>query len=219
MSDSFIGLVMHYIAMLKPYTKFLSQGTTWVQVDKGSADVRASVKTPSGFVAVGSVVANASCWSMLKGGLTVNVSGPGDLYFEIWVDNVSFQPFTQEEWKGHHNESADQKNKKPVTVTAADKDGKPIAGAKVTVNPTQSGFPFGMAINAAILKNTDYQKWFASRFTVTTFENEMKWYGTEYTQGHEDFSVADAMLEFAKKNNVHVRGHNVFWDDQKLVSC
>lgn len=54
-----------------------------MQVDKGSADVRASVRTPSGFVAVGSVVANASCWSMLKGGLTVNVSGPGDLYFEV----------------------------------------------------------------------------------------------------------------------------------------
>ena len=106
-----------------------------------------------------------------------------------------------------------------VNVTVVDANGKPIAGAKFTVDPIRPGFPFGTAINQAILRNPDYQKWFASRFTVTTFENEMKWYGTEYTKGHEDYSVADAMLAFAKQHGVHVRGHNVFWDDQKLVSC
>ncbi|KAF2294420.1 hypothetical protein GH714_011263 [Hevea brasiliensis] len=43
----------------------------------------------------------------------------------------------------------------------------------------------------------------------------MKWYSTEPSQGKVDYSVPDAMLQFAKKNNVLVRGHNVFWDDPK----
>jgi GH35 family endo-1,4-beta-xylanase len=100
-----------------------------------------------------------------------------------------------------------------ANVKAVDENGKPVSGAKVSVDPVRAGFPFGNAINQAIINNTDYQKWFASRFTVTTFENEMKWYGTEFTEGHEDYSVADAMLAFVKKNDVQVRGHNVFWDD------
>ncbi|KAJ1686960.1 hypothetical protein LUZ63_018350 [Rhynchospora breviuscula] len=194
--------------------------SAWLQVDKGTADVRAVVKTPNGFIAAGTIEAKASCWSMLKGGLTVNISGPAELYFEsnnstseIWVDSVSLQPFTLDEWRSHHNNTINQVRKKMVSVTALDAKGKPLAGAKFTVYPIRPGFPFGTAINQAILWNPEYQKWFANRFTVTTFENEMKWYSTEYTQGHEDYSVADAMLAFARKNGVHVRGHNVFWDD------
>lgn len=41
----------------------------------------------------------------------------------------------------------------------------------------------------------------------------MKWYSTEATQGHEDYSVADDMLQFAKRHQISVRGQNVLWDD------
>ena len=56
-----------------------------------------------------------------------------------------------------------------------------------------------------------------SRFTVTTFENEMKWYSTERSRGKDDYSVPDAMLQFSQKNNVKVRGHNVVWNDPKYL--
>jgi hypothetical protein len=59
--------------------------SAWLQVDKGSADVRLSVKTVSGFMAAGSVVAKESCWSFLKGGLTVKTSGPAEIYFEVII--------------------------------------------------------------------------------------------------------------------------------------
>jgi hypothetical protein len=52
-------------------------------VNKGSADIRLSVKTVSGFVAAGSVVAKESCWSFLKGGITAKSSGPAEIYFEV----------------------------------------------------------------------------------------------------------------------------------------
>ena len=42
-------------------------------------------KTASGFMNAGTVRAEAGCWSMLKGGLTVNVSGPAEDYFEVKV--------------------------------------------------------------------------------------------------------------------------------------
>jgi GH35 family endo-1,4-beta-xylanase len=75
------------------------------------------------------------------------------------------------------------------------------------------GFPFGSAMNKNILSNTAYQNWFASRFTVTAFENEMKWYTNENAQGKENYNDADGLLQYSKKNNIGVRGHNIFWDD------
>ncbi|KAF5951839.1 hypothetical protein HYC85_009783 [Camellia sinensis] len=57
--------------------------SAWLQVSLGNAKVAAMFKTPSGFEHAGWVVAKSGCWSMLKGGLVVNASGPSHLYFEI----------------------------------------------------------------------------------------------------------------------------------------
>ena len=43
--------------------------------------------------------------------------------------------------------------------------------------------------------------------------NNMKWHSTEPTQGKEDYSVADSMMQLMKQHNILVRGHNIFWDD------
>ena len=94
----------------------------------------------------------------------------------------------------HHNETA-------------------LEGTTVLINQISSDFPFGCSINHHILTSEDYQNWFASRFKYTTFTNEMKWYSTEIEQGVENYTVADAMLEFTKQNNICVRGHNIFWDN------
>lgn len=52
-------------------------------MSNGSVPVTAVFKTNSGFLYAGSIVAESNCWSMLKGGLTVNSSGPAELYFEV----------------------------------------------------------------------------------------------------------------------------------------
>ncbi|KAM7275348.1 hypothetical protein ACFE04_017214 [Oxalis oulophora] len=86
--------------------------SAWLQVSHGEAPVTAVFKTISRFIPAGAIVAEATCWSMLKGGLTVNVSGLAQIYFdskntsvEIWVDRISLQPFTEEEWKSHQDQS------------------------------------------------------------------------------------------------------------------
>nr|GEW45057.1 carbohydrate-binding, CenC-like protein [Tanacetum cinerariifolium] len=159
---------------------------------------------------------------MLKGGLTVNESGSALLYFQsknasidIWVDSVSLQPFTQEEWKSHRYQSIDKFRKSNVKLQAVNSEGKPLANRTLTIAQKFANFPFGCAINKNILANSDYQNWFLSRFKYTTFENEMKWYTNERVQNQEDYSAADALLEITKSNEVQVRGHNVFWDDPK----
>lgn len=96
-----------------------------------------------------------------------------------------------------------------------DKQDKPLANATISIVQKKLSFPFGSAINQNILTNTAYQNWFTSRFTVTTFEDEMKWYTNEPSQGNEDYSAADAMLKFAQQHGVQVRGHNVLWDDPR----
>ncbi|KAL6213245.1 hypothetical protein ACLB2K_012692 [Fragaria x ananassa] len=195
--------------------------SAWVQVSNGSdVPVTAVFNTPTGFVHAGITIAESNCWTMLKGGLTVNASGPAELYFEsentmaeIWVDSISLQPFTQEKWKSHQYQSIEKIRKSKVKIQAVDAHGNPLPNATISIEQKGGSFPFGCAMDKLILSNTAYQNWFTSRFRVTTFENEMKWYSTETSEGHQDYSGPDAMLRFAKQHNIAVRGHNVFWDD------
>lgn len=110
-----------------------------------------------------------------------------------------------------------QFRKRRVKIQAVDREGNPLPNASISLRQWRPGFPVGCAINQNILNNVAYQNWFASRgFTATTFENEMKWYSTEQTQGRVDYSVPDAMMQFAGRHNLVVRGHNVFWDDERF---
>ncbi|KAK3035724.1 hypothetical protein RJ639_033426 [Escallonia herrerae] len=194
----------------------------WLQVSHGNAEVAAMFKTPAGVKNAGWVIAKHDCWSMLKGGLTVTDSGPAQLYFEskntlveIWADSISLQPFTQEQWRSHQDISTEKYRMRKIKIRAIDAQGNPLTKAKVSIKQRKRNFPFGCAMNQNILSNKAFQDWFTSRFKVTTFENEMKWYSTEKSPGKENYSIPDAMLQFAQKHHIAVRGHNVVWDDPK----
>ncbi|TKY67694.1 Endo-1,4-beta-xylanase 2 [Spatholobus suberectus] len=193
--------------------------SAWIQVSEGNVPVTAVVKAATRFKFAGAIFAESNCWSMLKGGLTADTSGPAELYFEsnntsveIWIDSVSLQPFTEEEWRSHQAQSIEKARKRKVLVRAVDEQGNPLPNATISFVLKRPGFPFGSAMNSYILSNRLYQNWFTSRFTVTTFENEMKWYSNENAPGRENYAAADAMLQFAKQHNIAVRGHNIFWD-------
>ncbi|KAL4181541.1 hypothetical protein AMTRI_Chr12g237850 [Amborella trichopoda] len=203
--------------------KILYETSGWIQINEGSTTVNAVIKTADGgFIHCGGVSAKSGCWSMLKGGLEANYSGLAELYFEsqnieveIWVDNVSLQPFSEEEWRAHQTESIEKGRKKAVKLEAVNVRGKKLQGANVILQQTRPHFPFGSAIGQNILSNPTYQNWWNQRFTVTTFENELKWYSTESTANKENYSVADAMFAFTRQHGIPVRGHNIFWDDPK----
>ncbi|KAL1557918.1 endo-1,4-beta-xylanase 5-like [Salvia divinorum] len=192
----------------------------WFQVSHGKAEIAAVIKTEASYEIGGWVTAQSGCWSMLKGGFAVNVSGSAHLHFQsdntavdIWADSISLQPFSKDEWKSHQVQSIQKARKTRVRLQAVDQHGRPLANATVSIKQRSSAFPFGCAINQNILGNTGYQNWFFSRFKYTVFENELKWYSTEQSRGAEDYSTADAIVNLARSRGVAIRGHNVFWED------
>ncbi|KAL7125220.1 hypothetical protein ABFS83_14G102700 [Erythranthe nasuta] len=196
--------------------------SAWLQVSNEDAYIVAIFKTNTSNVYAGWVTAQKGCWSMVKGGLVVNVSGPAELYFEsnntnvdIWADSISLQPFTQQEWKSHQDQSIEKFRKSKVKFQAVDQHGQAIPNATVSIKQNNANFPFGTAINQNILQNGAYQNWFFSRFKYTVFENELKWAETEYNRGVFDYSVSDALVNLAKSHGVTIRGHNVLWDSPK----
>ncbi|KAL7125217.1 hypothetical protein ABFS83_14G102400 [Erythranthe nasuta] len=195
--------------------------SAWLQVSHGKADISAIFKTKNGYRNAGSVMSRKGCWSMLKGGLVVNVSGPAKLYFEsnntkvdIWADSISLQPFTHQEWKSHQDHNIHKFRKSSVKFQVVDQHNQPIPNATVSLKHRRDGFPFGVAINKNIIGNSAYENWFTSRFKYTVFENELKWYANEVQRGVEDYSISDALVKFAQSNGVSIRGHNVFWDNE-----
>ncbi|XP_073128151.1 endo-1,4-beta-xylanase 5-like [Henckelia pumila] len=194
--------------------------SAWLQVSHGEAHIAAMFQTKDSYETTGWVIARNGCWSMLKGGLVVNASGPADLYFQsdnaevdIWADSISLQPFTHEEWKSHQHQSVQKMRKKSMKFQVLDQQGRPISNATVSIKQNGSRFPFGCAMNQNILQNTAYQNWFLARFKYSVFSNEMKWYSTERSPGAEDYSIADSMLRFTQSHGITVRGHCVFWAD------
>ncbi|KAJ0078263.1 hypothetical protein Patl1_37385 [Pistacia atlantica] len=196
---------------------------TWVQISEGSETVLAVFETPDGkLIHGGKVVAKHGCWSLLKGGLVANFTGLVQILLEskntkveIWADNVSLQSFTEEQWRLHQDKSIEKVRKRKVRFQLIYANKTSMEGAIVSIKQIKSGFPFGCGMNHYILKDTDYRKWFPSRFKFTTFTNEMKWYSTEIKQGQENYTIADAMVKFAKQNGISIRAHNIFWDNPK----
>ncbi|KAG8380691.1 hypothetical protein BUALT_Bualt06G0042300 [Buddleja alternifolia] len=195
--------------------------SAWIQVSHGNAYIKASFKTQTEDESVaGWVAGQQGCWSMLKGGIVVNASGPAQLYFEtdenptsdIWITSVSLQPFTQEEWKSHQDQSVEKVRKGKVKFQVVDERDRPVSNATVSIKQTQPQFPLGNVMNERILENPAYAKWFTSRFKYTVFENELKWTTTEHDRrGSVNYTLPDAMLNFTKSHGLIARGHTVLW--------
>ncbi|KAK6241185.1 hypothetical protein SCA6_006574 [Theobroma cacao] len=199
--------------------------SAWIQISKGSETVAVVFKTSDGkLIRGGETIAKQGCWSLLKGGIVAQFTSPVEILLEskntsveIWVDNISLQPFTAKQWRSHQEKSIEKVRKSKVTFQVTFANRTAAAGAIISTEQTMSGYPFGCGMNHQILTSTGYQEWFASRFKLTSFTNEMKWYSTEKKQGEENYTIADAMVKFAKQNGISIRGHNILWDNPKML--
>ncbi|XP_075486041.1 endo-1,4-beta-xylanase 5-like [Primulina tabacum] len=194
--------------------------SAWLQVRDGEAHIKAMIKPKHSNVSIiiGRVEAREGCWSMLKGGFIVDVSGPATLYFEsdlstaeIWGDSISLQPFTYEEWRSHQYGTIEKVRKTKVKLQAVDKAGQPVPNAKVSIKQMEPHFPVGSAITVHILNNTAYQNWFLPRFRYAVFDRNLKWNVVEEVRGIVNYTLPDRLLEFSKEHNLIVRGHTILW--------
>ncbi|GAU36924.1 hypothetical protein TSUD_331970 [Trifolium subterraneum] len=140
--------------------------SAWFQLSEGSDIVSAVFKiNGSELVRGGHVIAKHGCWSLLKGGIVANFSSPADILFEsenatveLWVDSVSLQPFTKEQWRSQQDKSIERLRKSRVRFQVTHPNKTALEGATVGINQTRPHFPFGCGMNHHILTNNDYQK-------------------------------------------------------------
>lgn len=91
-------------------------------------------------------------------------------------------------------------------------------GAQVRVEQLRHEFWFGAALaNQAFgsrQRPEDRQRYldtFRANFNAAVTENALKWHAMEPNQGHVDYTIVDAMLQWTEAHQIPLRGHNVFW--------
>jgi endo-1,4-beta-xylanase len=102
--------------------------------------------------------------------------------------------------------------KRDCTITVLDGANKPMSGVPVSVKQVRHHFGFGAAIPYKILHDSALQKVFLDHFEWAAFENELKWPQTDTSAAGPDYSRADSLLDFCLKNDIKVRAHNLFWN-------
>jgi endo-1,4-beta-xylanase len=108
------------------------------------------------------------------------------------------------------NKSIEQNRKGELIVKAR-------RGQQVTVEQLQHEFWFGCAIPNSLaggMKPDDLKKFkekFLENFNSAVTENALKWAVMEPRKDQENYAVIDSILSFTEKNNIPLRGHNLFW--------
>ena len=77
------------------------------------------------------------------------------------------------------------------------------------------GFLFGCAVNTRLLASDEaYAKLIREQANIVVAENAMKWGPLRPTIDTYSFEQADALVAYAEKNHMKVRGHNLCWHRQ-----
>ncbi len=91
-------------------------------------------------------------------------------------------------------------------------------GSQVNVEQLRHEFWFGCAIPNSLggrgmsAENMEiFKKKFIENFNSAVTENSLKWAIMEPRKDIENYAVTDSILAWTERNNIPVRGHNLFW--------
>lgn len=91
-------------------------------------------------------------------------------------------------------------------------------GSKVTIEQLRHEFWFGCAIPNSLAgrgmtpENREiFKQKFLENFNSAVTENSLKWAIMEPQKDRENYAVTDTILAWTEKNNIPLRGHNLFW--------
>ena len=97
-------------------------------------------------------------------------------------------------------------------------------GAKITVEQLSHHFWFGATLPGSMFtgratpEDLDaFRRTFLANFNAGVIEAAFKWHDMERERGHVNYSTVDAMLSWARKEGVPLRGHCIFWGIPKFV--
>ncbi|WP_437779404.1 endo-1,4-beta-xylanase [Sorangium sp. So ce1097] len=97
----------------------------------------------------------------------------------------------------------------PARVPAASAGSLREAGEKA--NPP---LLIGAAISGGGLNDNNYKRVAAAEHNYVTAENEMKWDALEPNPGQFSWGAADNIVNWARSNNMKVKGHTLVWHSQ-----
>jgi endo-1,4-beta-xylanase len=95
-------------------------------------------------------------------------------------------------------------------------DAQEITGpASLKVHAAASGLLFGCAVAPALLdQDPAYAALIRDQASILVAENVMKWGPLRPTPTTYNFDPADALVAFAERNHMKIRGHNLCWHRQ-----
>lgn len=174
--------------------------TVWVQLasDASSDSARLSVErqlsgTASYETVVNNTAVSAGTWTKLSGTYTLATEVD---FLTVYIETANAYPsFYLDDFT--------------MTYVPA----TPIESGIPNVKDVYDQFPMGAAISRASLLG-ERGKLLAKHFNSITAGNAMKWDATERTEDTFTYTDADAMVTFAKANNMQVRGHTLVWHNQ-----
>lgn len=107
----------------------------------------------------------------------------------------------------------------PIEIKVVDSKGMPVKGVKVDVKMKTSDFIWGTAINEEILADDlpdseTYKKNLLELFNTTVIENGFK--GRSWKQEEKKQEQTLKAFEWAEKNGLRQRGHNLVWPAWKF---
>ena len=105
----------------------------------------------------------------------------------------------------------------PARATSEAAGSSTEKGPAVEVPPLRGvagGRRIGAAVEARRLVEPAFARVLAANFSSLTPENDMKWAHVEPSPGQFFFGEGDALVAFAERNGMRVRGHTLVWHTQ-----
>lgn len=100
---------------------------------------------------------------------------------------------------------------------AADADQQISGNASLKAHAKKRGIMAGAAIGARQLSDENFKALVAEQYDLVVSENSMKFGPLSPKPGEYDWKDADALVDFAEKHKMKVRGHNFVWHSQLPV--
>ena len=217
--DLTIGKDYHFQCWVR--TKDVPSGVLRIEV--AQTDDRDGIQ----YTPIAKVLANDSQWTLLEGGfrllsngnlddLRFFVSGDytDDRLFDYYVDSVTI---TENDWRAAADQRIEQFRKRDVVLNFEDADGNLISDIEVDIQQIGHRFAFGSTLNDGFIDYQVYADFFRQNFDWATIEWYSQWKSVEEIRGVENYTRADATVEFAKANGIQLRGHALAWPDTRFM--
>ncbi|THD56987.1 MAG: glycoside hydrolase family 10 [Bradyrhizobium sp.] len=88
----------------------------------------------------------------------------------------------------------------------------PTSAAGASANSIRVPIPYGAAVRVdALTSDASYRAAVIANCQIVVPEGEMKWPDIHPARGEYRFEKADVLMDFARQNNIEVRGHTLAW--------